>query len=517
MDFDIQFFYAGENARTEYSYAAPTLIRAAAALHQRKPKYDWDKASNTLRVLITTPKDIDPTGAYAKLEWGILPTCGMNQDKAAIDILTYNEKMAERTHALMRQTAQTGFFGEIDYNEVILNNPAKISAINGSITHATMSQNPSAINYSSYIPSMGSSYVIVTMPDTLEPAAEVRTKLAGLDDKYLRNIAGSDKDWSFYTLGHEILGHALHGHGDDGVAPSQYSCTHVDYKLKDITLRHEGFSDAAVLAGVNALPAPAVKLGADFASGLHALRTFGTFFKNSNAFSAKTSADIDAHTSNHHFSLAGNSYISEFNHYAHDGVSSLPLIINTYADVVAGYAFLIERAAEVKKKPRNFTPDEQNFYLRSQDKFTQLERMASYGYQVRLGMAASDSDSEIVANPAYHVAAMTYLKKSGLADKIKARLAPELRPAFDTLVSDYFTAVSQHGAPALTNARLQRHVDAAMKKANLDFGSVHTVLFYQPPADAKKAASAMSKGIESYRSNYGLDQTIPTFVQQRAP
>jgi hypothetical protein len=517
MDFDIQFFYAGENARTEYSYAAPTLIRAAAALHQRTSKFQWDKANNILRVLITTPKDIDPSGEYAKHNWTILPTCGINQDKAAIDILTYNERMGERIHRLLRETAQTGFFGEIDYNDVIINNPGKISALNNNVAQSTLSQNPAAINFSSYVPAMGSSYVIVTMPDTLEQAATVRTQMAGLDDKYLRNIAGSDKDWSFYTLGHEILGHALHGHADDGTASSQYSCTHVDYKLKDISLHHEGFADAAVFAGLAALPAPAVKLGPDFASGLHAVRTFGTFFKNSNAFSAKNSTDIDAHTSNHHFSITGTSYISEFNHSAQDGISSLPLIINTYADAIAGYAFMLERAAEVKKKPRNFTPQEQHFYLRSQQEFTQLERMAGMGYQVRLGMPASDTDSEITANPAYHVAAMTYLKKTGLMDKIKARLAPELRPAFDTLVSDYFITVSRHGSAALTSARVQNHVDASMKKARLDFSGVHSVLFYLPPADAKKAGSAAIKGLENYRTNYGLDQTIPAFVQQRAP
>lgn len=502
---NVDFYYAGENSRQTYEYAVPVLKAAAEAMSKRSPRFDWNAATNTLKVLVVTPADIDPDKKYKKLDWSVIPTCGSSLTRAEIDINTYITDASNKFYKLLRASVRSGYIPEPLFNDVVLTSPNGISSLNGIVASSAMPQVAGVINIGREVPELGLNYIVLTMPDEPPKVEETANSLSGLEMRFLKNIKGSARDWSLATLGHEVAGHGLHGH----TVPhsSAYSCTGIDYDLLDHTANHEGQSDIALAETVKAANSLGMMQEADALPSQWAyLRVLGSFFKNHNAFSVGSSSDINAHLTTIHFDPETPDSAAAFDQASAKGISALPILINTYADYIAGYVYAHQKHIAVKARPKSATQYERRAFAKLDGDIMSLDTLIEYGAHARFGKEADEKDSKIISSPAYHVAAMHYLKKSGAFAEIRKNIASTLQPAFDDLISDYFKAVNAHGSNALASAAAQRHFDSAFKGSPMGVSALTSILFSRDIPGMRRA------DIEQYRKERALDQSVPAFI-----
>lgn len=451
---DIQFYYAGENAEKVYAPFVPALTAAFKQSTHHSSKWQWDKGNNTLRVLLVTPKDIDPQEGYKKLDWSVMGGCVVPATKATVDMSEYLSEKTQKLYQLLMMTAshQDGFMYGAKLREALLRNPAAVLGAIGTVTSSVMEERATASNISLHTANLEIPMMIVSLKDRLETGDEVAKKFSGLGTTHISKLIKTPEEYMTFTLGHEIIGHGVGGHVGDETAAAKYTCSELNYDITDRGAVHEAESDIAGtmthrVAQVIAGNQDDVSIGPE----IEALRAISNIMQTPNRYGTSVTSDIHGHITTVHFDPAQKDYKGAFaNSVDLRGFTSIPPLLATLSDILTGYVYARTMEDRVKKKDKALTKGErEDFGEVTKKPEDHISAFVEVGSKVRYGSEADDKYSEIVQNPAWVVASIRYLKKSGGVDAIKAQLRPALRPVVDDMVNDFLRAADMYGSPLL--------------------------------------------------------------------
>lgn len=451
--------YASEETRAQYGKLFDVIAPLAPGLH----------------VMLVTSKDIGAplTGPLANYNWGSRFSCSgaEGSPREQIDASAAMEPMQNNLFQQMEGYTH-GPHPFLQSAELQRSVSASLSGvsnlISGAVAYALLRDNASATYIPNDLKHVRTRAAMVTM--TVEPRLPIDQAKAhsGLEEKYLSNIDGTPMDYALFDLGHEILGHANNAHRAD--ADAKYSCIALDPHVVDEGIRDDSAADAAGAAAYRAGQKMKVVTEADVPRTVQSMRALGAFYNNSNIFSAQTNAHVNDHVTTIGYDPDAKNYTSDFNLAAMDGVGSLPLLINSYADVLAGFVYAQHVKEKIKTEPGKFTAEDISKYeaLPSSPEAIpeNMEKFAEIGVYAR-GVAPVE--------PEKHYAAMAFLVNHHGFDALCARLKPEYARAMDDLLADYMKAVDRN-ARGLKDEKSIQDIEKTLS-GKVDFGAMSEALF----------------------------------------
>lgn len=468
---DIQFYYAGENAQKVYEPFVPALREAFRRSTHHGKNWQWDKDRNTLRVLLATAKDVDPSERYKRYDFSVLGGCSSDSSKAGVDLGEYLKGNAQRLYQILMKSASTpnGFMYGIGFQEAVLQNPRSITDAMDNAASASSIGSETAHNISLDIQSLRSPAMIVTLKDSIESAEDSIRGYAGVEAKYFIPSLASAEGLSLFTVAHEVIGHGVSGHHGDSNGAEKYKCQEINYDVIDEIAAQEAQADiSGVVTHDIAREMGVLKEDKSIAPVIESLRSVGGFFLISNRFSMANSTDANDHTTSVHFDSKKPGYKSIFaGQTGIRGFTSLPPVIVTFADMVSGYVYAHTLKERIKRKDKTLTKFErENFKNLHPTPVDSIENFSMMGELIRKGFDGDSDIGPIEKDPAWVVTSIRYLKKTGGIEVIKAMLKPELRPVVDDVVHDFLEAVDRYGSPLLKADKMPLFDKYLPKKIN---------------------------------------------------
>jgi hypothetical protein len=348
----------------------------------------------------------------------------------------------------------------------------------------------SAITLNHYFPDIPGTVGVITMPhEPMDPLQE-SSGLSGLHSQYLK-ITATGQDHELQALGHEIT-HLINRDGAEKNPDDPYYCSRVNVSISDASARHEAEADVGGAAFIKAAEQRGLTSGADFNTEIAHLRSIRTLMLPSNGYTVTNNEYMVGHLTNTGFDPAQKDFREAFNFSALDGISTLPLLINNYADTLAGFVKAEEIKGQIEKIPGFFSEEDIAFYEGLPDYPSQVaDYTSSFAW---IGQNTRLYERE----PQYHYAAIKYMQENGHFEDIKATLKPEYAAAVDDMVDDYLKGIEAVSTGIVDSIDYNAF---SQKMAGIDIAAIgnYTV----------SLANSYQQDPIGYEAFRGLDATLP--------
>ena len=353
-----------------------------------------------------------------------------------------------------------------------------------------------AITLNHYFPEMSGTVGIVTMPASLEDPYVAASGLSGLSSEYI-DIQSTGNDHAIHIMGHEI-GHLLNRDGGANAPEDDSYCSSVNIGAIDYSVRGEVGADVEGSEFFDMAESHGLTSGADTSREIGHLRSIGTLMHPSNSFIVASGEDMILHLTNTGFDPSQADFREAFDYSSLDGVSVLPLLINNFADTMAGYAIALRKKEMIGQIPSFFSEEDREFYGELPEDAANIidhvPSLAWVGYNERIWEE----------DPSYHYAAIRYMHENGIIDDIREALRPGYGSAVDDMVTDYLDGIAAV-APRVGEGFDYSAFEATMQNVDvLEIGN--TVLEW---------ADSYESDPTEYDEFRVMGQTMPDFLFRR--
>ncbi len=473
---DIQFFYAGSNSFEMYRDSAPVLSATFNEAIKSGLQHGWDPKNNTLKILIATPKDIDPTEQYKSINWNVMNGCSSPVTKEIVDARSYLSEQSIKLYRIISENVGNRSAKPSDFSDAVTDNPLQMTDTISAVAYSVMSNNEASITFSKYVPYNGDPIVVFTLKDNPYDGSDNRVlRYSGLDKEYFENLNGSKKAYKINGIAHEF-GHGILGHHTLNNNASKYDCIDLNFELSDGKVMQEGLAD--VIGGM------ALNIGAQrglitpddakaTAKEIEALRAFGNLYLSSDSVSLGNNTDVNIHLTTLIYDTTKPDFRANFIRLSTaKGVSAIPPLVNSLVNVTVGFVYAHKLSIDTKTKPRLFTKDvRNNFRTIGRSLNDNIFNFSDLGGRVKFGGDAEDGIPEIKKQPEFYVAAMLYLHETGGLRALRSQLKLGLRPAYDDLIKDFFDAIVNYGSARLLDPEVYALFTKTMPK-NMDYNEM---------------------------------------------
>lgn len=309
-------------------------------------------------------------------------------------------------------------------------------------------------------PTIDHRLAIVTMSSELKTPEQNAALFSGLPASYIENMQATAQDWAIFTLGHEIAGHAAHGHAVPH--PPGY-CATPDFDWNARRIGNETVSDIGGLRVFRAAQRTGLASAAPLERELAAMRALSTLYSNRNLETAQNSSLLGVHATTLGFDPDAPDFKSDM--YGHENAytARAPLLINLAADVVTGFVHSRFIKQDMETRPENYTDRQRAEYANVPVSPQYIERnltaFASLGQRVRM---------QYPRNPEWHYEALAFLEENGLFDELMQNIGPDEAYAMRDALDDFFEAVEAH-ATKLKNPEIARQIRQSLTPAQAMF------------------------------------------------
>lgn len=376
--------------------------------------------------------------AYANHDLSFYDTCnwGDMTDEMGKAVAARAEMDISMAQAFFKYASgENIFIPEAVLINAIKEDPTVLAVIATSVVSGAYYDTASAITLNHRFPSMEGTVGIITLPnEAMDPLIE-SAGLSGLSTQYL-TITATGQDHMFHTMGHEI-GHLLKRDGADDIQNDETYCSSVNVESSDRGVIGEAHAEIEVAQFLNAAAQLGLTSGEDVIDEIGHLRSIGSLMIPGNSYVVDTSEDMTLHLTNTAHDPTEENFREAFDYSSLKGISVLPLLINSFADSLAGYAISIEKKEMIAKIPSFFTDEDKEFYNSLPNDPAEV---ANYAYQYAWIGA---NERQYKQNPLYHYAAIRYMHDNKIFEDIKSALRPEYAAALDDMVADYMTGINE--------------------------------------------------------------------------
>lgn len=504
---DIDFHFAGQNSLQIYRNSVAVLTVTFNEAVRAGLQHGWDPKINTLKVLIVTPKDIDPTEGYKSIKWGSIRGCNYPTTKDSIDASSYLSEQNKRLYRIISERVENGLMKPSDFSNAVIQNPNQIVDTIAGITFQAMQNFETNTSFSKIVFHKGDPIIVFTLQDNpYDSSNNIILGYSGIDKEYFVNIKGTRKAYKINGMAHEF-GHGIRAHHTPHNSDSKYDCVKLNYELRDTRVQEEGEAD--VIGGIGLKVAASRGLithedANETAKEIEALRAIGNLYQSTDSFLLYNNDGVHIHLTTLIYDPTKPDFRSNFmKSVMPQGASALPPLINSLVNTVIGFVYAHELLRQnnydfpmdskvTKKSQLNIINPMQEMILKSAD----------LGGRVKFGSNTEDRLPEIKKQPEYFVASMMYLRDSGGLDTLRSQLKPELHNAYDDLIKDFFNAVENYGSPKLFDKKIY---DLFKEKLPKDFNYV----------DLIKVIIAVSNDMD--RLNHQGDKPVPDSILKPHP
>ncbi len=513
---DIDIYYAGPNARQQYAAMAPVIKEAFHRTASAGQLWDWDKSSNTLKrkpapkmnILISTAKDVDPSGEYKQHNWSTLMGCEREDTVESTKAEYYLFEMSRKFQTILRHAARHGFLSARAYDRFTLRDPFTAGDLVAGSVKQMFAQSNAAV-YSADLQQLGpAATMIITLADVPGQRNTLQAYSRFTKDD-LAPVAVSEKDIFTYVVGHEILGHSFYGHSVN-MSKMDFTCAVLDYADLDRKMYDEAEADVAGAQFYTIARSMKLAEQVDIPELVEASRALGALYKNRNAYSIKNGKDIVYYMPTLKLDTTKPNFDSGLSRAIPKGVSALPILINTVADAIAGKLVVLNRKAEVTANPDAFNDTDKEVFKVDPAALKLLPHVyALYGYSARFGIKVDQEQTPFPRDTSMHVASIMYLKESGVLDQIAARLQPQLRTMLYDLVGDYLAGVEKIGSDVLKQ-KAQMHLAGLRTRVAPEMEAMPEILTQLTGIDVQ--GNPAEAEIQQSREANKLTKALPSYL-----
>ena len=122
----------------------------------------------------------------------------------------------------------------------------------------------------------------------------------------------------------------------------------------DETVISEAKSDIAGAVFFDRVKGLNLTSGADLNTEIGHLRSIGTLMLPSDSYTVASNEDMVSHLTSPGFDPSNEGYREKFNFASLDGISFLPLLINNYADTLAGFTVAETIKQDIRENPDTY-------------------------------------------------------------------------------------------------------------------------------------------------------------------
>ena len=402
-----------------------------------------------MNILIVTQQDLaEGDQDFESLDFSVMDTCNppnKTGDMAITEAVTADSKNRLIDILFDYSASERPYIDEETLQASMREDFALFNQVAEEATVLALQESAAVISIDSLFQTIERDTALITLPAQMPSVKTEASISTGLPERYLE-LQSSSQDWSLFKLGHE-LHHAVDDHsGSDNDVDYALMCTDVNFAINDLNMRQEGpadiagalFWDAAAQDGLANPESPALL-------EIESARAIGSLLKNGNIFNTPSSYYAPSHVTNLAFDPDEPGYASKFNEAALDEASGLPLLINTYADVTAGYAYAKMVKEDIANDASRYSEEDILYFEDIPDDGNiggHIEKLAYLGQALRV---ENDPEQDPM-DPSYYHGAIHYLRETGGFDTLRFQMKDEYREAFDNLVDDYLEAI-----PNITN------------------------------------------------------------------
>lgn len=301
---------------------------------------------------------------------------------------------------------------------------------------------------------------IVTMSSELRTREQNAALFSGLPASYLENMQATAEDWAIFTLGHEIAGHAAHGHAVPN--PPDY-CAAPNFEWSNAKLVNETVSDIWGIRVFRTAQRAGLASAALLEREVAALRALSTLYNNRNLETAENSSHLSVHSTTLGYDPDAPGFMSDMYGHENARTARVPLLVNLAADVVTGFVHSRYIKKDMEAHPENYTERQraeyENVPVSPQYIERNLKAFASLGQRVRM---------QYPRNPEWHYESLAFLQENGIFDELMQNIGPDEAYAMHDMLNDFFGAADAY-APKLKNPEIARQIRQSLNLENLGF------------------------------------------------
>lgn len=348
--------------------------------------------------------------------------------------------------------------------DTLYNNPVDFTAALGSAVTSSLTGQAASISLNQYLVSdKPINLAIISMPNDMNLTQEIEG-YSSISSSYLNGFKSTIEDRKFFTLAHEIGGHAYNEHTGDQLN-ADYNCATLNEEWITQSNYDESIGDIYATRLYQLAQAEGLVSTANAPKEVEAQRSLSNLYLGINSSQIANTYDIHDHVTTLLFDADDKDFMSE---HEISGTGFIATTINRLADAISGYAVF----QDFKKNPKAYHKEQSDYFNSLPDdpkSFKDfIDTFAIAGQELRIGSPPVGEFKGVEANPQWHYAAIAYIHKHDLLKQVKEETIESYRNAVDELINDFIEATEAHGQK-LKNPDIMNTLETHLPPKHFEF------------------------------------------------